>query len=389
MPRFEPAADLLLLGAQPRVLVLLVGVHSAAEDHHRVEHPVRRRAAAPASTPRPRHADRPRRRRRRSRHPPGARRTGPSRRGYWHSWVARSSWPSRWPPLPQRARRPPTRGPTTIPALREWEGGEGTFQLRRGSRIVVPRARRRKLRSEAPPAGVRSRRADGPPPTGRRLAPPAAAAGRHPAGARGPSARARGRGLPPADRRSGEDRRAAPCGRVLRDPHAPPAAPPGPAASARPGARLAALPRAGADGGRRPQVLHPRLAALPRARARLAQAQLPASAPERQPGLPHREREPSGDRLGAPSHEGRGPVADRAGAAPPHHRRAGDRHAGPHGGRARPTPRAPAQKRGGNAQPRQPRLHAPGGARVRGRAGGRSTCRCSPAPTGTWAPTST
>ena len=39
--------------------------------------------------------------------------------------------------------------PATIPALREWSGGEGTFALRRGSRVVVPRAQRRALVPEA------------------------------------------------------------------------------------------------------------------------------------------------------------------------------------------------------------------------------------------------
>jgi hexosaminidase len=37
----------------------------------------------------------------------------------------------------------------TIPALREWRGGEGTFRLRRSPRIVVPVAHRRRLRSDA------------------------------------------------------------------------------------------------------------------------------------------------------------------------------------------------------------------------------------------------
>ena len=39
--------------------------------------------------------------------------------------------------------------PATIPALREWEGGEGSFRLRRGSRIVIPAALRRRLHPEA------------------------------------------------------------------------------------------------------------------------------------------------------------------------------------------------------------------------------------------------
>jgi hexosaminidase len=39
--------------------------------------------------------------------------------------------------------------PQTIPALREWTGGSGTFRLRRRPRIVVPRRYRRRLRSTA------------------------------------------------------------------------------------------------------------------------------------------------------------------------------------------------------------------------------------------------
>ena len=39
--------------------------------------------------------------------------------------------------------------PATIPALREWQGGEGTFQVRRATRIVIPRRHRRRLRSDA------------------------------------------------------------------------------------------------------------------------------------------------------------------------------------------------------------------------------------------------
>jgi hexosaminidase len=39
--------------------------------------------------------------------------------------------------------------PATIPALREWQGGDGSFQLRRSSRIVIPRRHRRRLRTTA------------------------------------------------------------------------------------------------------------------------------------------------------------------------------------------------------------------------------------------------
>lgn len=39
--------------------------------------------------------------------------------------------------------------PATIPAVREWSGGEGSFQLRRSSRIVVPARYRARLRSTA------------------------------------------------------------------------------------------------------------------------------------------------------------------------------------------------------------------------------------------------
>jgi hexosaminidase len=39
--------------------------------------------------------------------------------------------------------------PLTIPALRDWEGGNGTFRLRRTPRIVVPRRYRRRLRTTA------------------------------------------------------------------------------------------------------------------------------------------------------------------------------------------------------------------------------------------------
>lgn len=39
--------------------------------------------------------------------------------------------------------------PATIPALREWRGGQGVFRLRRSSRIVVPARYRRRLRSQA------------------------------------------------------------------------------------------------------------------------------------------------------------------------------------------------------------------------------------------------
>ena len=39
--------------------------------------------------------------------------------------------------------------PVTLPSVRDWRGGEGTFAVRRGSRVVVPRAQRRRLRPEA------------------------------------------------------------------------------------------------------------------------------------------------------------------------------------------------------------------------------------------------
>jgi hexosaminidase len=39
--------------------------------------------------------------------------------------------------------------PATIPALREWKGGVGTFKLRRSSRIVIPHKHRHRLRADA------------------------------------------------------------------------------------------------------------------------------------------------------------------------------------------------------------------------------------------------
>jgi hexosaminidase len=51
--------------------------------------------------------------------------------------------------------------PATIPALREWHGSEGSFELRGSSRIVIPRRHRTRLRATARLLAADIRRATG------------------------------------------------------------------------------------------------------------------------------------------------------------------------------------------------------------------------------------
>ena len=228
--------------------------------------------------------------------------------------------------------------PATVPALREWVGGTGAVTLRGGARIVV-RRNRRTLR----PGDQQLARGPAPPDQPALSAsPPVAALGCVAATCCSRPRLARPRagwgGLLPADWPNREDR----CARIgwglLRRAHAAPARAFGSPAAGGARPRLAPLPGTRADARQRASVLHARLAREAHPRARRPEAQPPAPALLRRPGLPAREQVAPGDRVEpAPDQGGRAPPGGaRAPSAPDD--RAGDRRARAHGPRWRATP---------------------------------------------------
>ena len=258
-------------------------------------------------------------------------------------------------PSDAKARQAIASGPRphTVPALREWRPSRGTYRYGTQSRIVRSRAHADALAATSRTFADDLRALTGRAPaqvtgTARTLRP-----GDIYLDARLPRPRARPGGLRAAGHRPRHRHRTCRRGGLLRHPHAAPAAAPEPAADHPPrhSPGLAPLPRARPDGRRRPQVLHPTVAGRAHQGARLPQAQLSASAPLGQRGLPHRKQLPPRGRVQGPSdqaadqgpHRARGPLQDHRGA----------RVRGPRpyaGGSARTPWLAPGQQDGGGTR---------------------------------------
>ena len=259
--------------------------------------------------------------------------------------------------------------------------------------------RRRGARRGAAPIGcpnacVGSGRGHGARAAGRQQPSGRLAPGRH----RAPAARARPAarpgGVSSALRQAGEDRREPSRRRLLRDPHDPPAAPPGAVDPGGGCARLAALPDPRTDARPRPQSVRSGVDQGADPATRVPEAEHAPPAPERRPAMGDRVRDPPGDRLGGRADQGRSTRDRRARRSASDHGHSRDRHARSHGRAPRGASRPRARGRRRSASTRhdrgaQDRHHQSGGARNRPGADAASTCRCFRGGGFTSAPTST